>query len=91
MGHTKFEDLSDLSDELNKVRTLIGLKENCPGIFYFKSKPFLHFHDKDGVRWADIRVNDEWLKLDIDFLATKKEKSKFMKKVLDYHNALINV
>ncbi len=57
MGHTKLELIGDLAFELAALRLLPGIKEKKPGIFYFKALPFLHFHDKDGVRWADIKAH----------------------------------
>lgn len=89
MAHTKFEDLSDLHKELEKIRTLPGLKEKVPGIFYFKSIPFLHFHDKDGIRWADVKINGDWVRLEIDFSASAKEKASFLKRVKEAHQNII--
>jgi hypothetical protein len=37
-----------------------NLKERSPGVFYFKSKPFLHFHDDPSGIYADIRVEIDW-------------------------------
>lgn len=54
MGHTKPQDLEDLKPVLDYIRTLEGLKEKTSNIFYYKSAPFLHFHDKNGKRWAEV-------------------------------------
>lgn len=87
MAHTKEKDLNDLAIELGLIRKLEGLREKGPGIFYFKGKPFLHFHDKNQIRWAHIKVEGSWLELKIDFLATKKEKEIFLKRVFEIHKA----
>lgn len=80
MGHTKPSDLKDLQDLLDQIRKWQGIKEKSPNIFYFKAKPFLHFHDKDGKRWADVRDGASWGKpLDIPFDATEKQKALFLK------------
>ena len=80
MGHTKPSDLLDLAKELSEIRELAGLKEKSPNVFYFKSVPFLHFHDKDGVRWADVRTTDGgWKKFEIDFKADIASRAKFLK------------
>lgn len=60
MGHCKYELLSSLEPALNNIRTLEGLVEKKPGIFYFKSQSFMHFHEKDGKIWADIRDGNTW-------------------------------
>lgn len=83
----KAEDLKDLSQELKAIHELENLKEKSPGIFYYKSLPFLHFHDKDGVRWADIKSEGQWLKLEINFAASAGKRAVFLKKVRAGHTA----
>jgi hypothetical protein len=87
MGHTKPESLIDLEHEFEIIRSLEGVKEKKPGIFYLKATSFLHFHDKDGKRWADVKTHDGWLQLDIDFDANPKSKLKFIKAAKDAHAA----
>ena len=62
MGHTKPDALKDLGAEFDLIRSLSGIKEKSPGTFYFNAIPFVHFHDKDGERWVDLKVNQEWKK-----------------------------
>lgn len=82
MGHTRYQDLKDLEKELSYIRKLDRIQEKKPGVFYLKSQAFLHFHDKDGIRWADVKENGKWKKLEINFKATQKQKKEFLKKVL---------
>jgi hypothetical protein len=80
VGHTKPSDLKDVQDLLDEIRQWEQIKEKSPNVFYFKSKPFLHFHDKDGKRWADVLDGDDWGKpLDLPFGATPKQKDTFLK------------
>lgn len=79
MAHTKPENLKDLSAELAAIRALPGMVEKKPGIFYFKSAGILHFHDKDGTRWADVKLAGEWTRVDVDFGASKAAKAKLLK------------
>ena len=82
LGHTKPHDLKDLQDILHQIRKWEGIKEKGPNIFYFKSKPFLHFHDKDGKRWADVRDGETWGdEIEIPFGATNRQKAYFFKEV----------
>lgn len=85
MGHTKPELLRDLSSELEIIRKLDGLKEKGNGIFYYKSIPFLHFHDKDGKRWAHIKSQKDWSELNIDFNASETQRRIFLTKVKKAH------
>lgn len=55
MGRCRYELLTDLEPALDEIRNFEGLVEKKPGIFYFKSQGFMHFHEKDGEIWADLR------------------------------------
>ena len=85
MGHTKYSDLKDLEKELDQIRKFEKIKEKSPGVFYFKSTPFLHFHDKDGVRWADARLPDGWKHIDINFASTAATRKKFLSDVISVY------
>lgn len=87
MGHTKPNDLIDVQDVLERVRKLSNVREKSPNVFYFKSKPFLHFHDKDGKRWADVIHGGAWKFLDMPFGASAKVKKAFLKEVLASFNS----
>jgi len=43
-------------DLLDQIRTRRGLQERKLGIFYKKSKPFLHFHEDPTGMYADLSV-----------------------------------
>lgn len=89
MGHTKSQDLTDLSRELAQIRELEGLKEKSPGIFYYKAIGFLHFHDKDGKRWADIKAKDGWQELAIDCGASAVQRKVFLSQVKKAHKTFL--
>ncbi len=89
MGHTKPADLLDLSKEIDAIRSLTGLREKSPNVFYFKSIPFLHFHDKDGVRWADVKsVSGQWRRLEINFEASANQRRQFTTEVRTAYDLL---
>ena len=46
--------LSELSGLLDEIRQREGLKEKGLGIFYRKSKAFLHFHEDPAGMFADL-------------------------------------
>jgi len=78
LGHTKPEALADLRVELQLIRSLTGITERSPGVFYWKSTAFLHFHDQDGKRWADVKSAAGWKHVAIDFVATAQDKADFI-------------
>ena len=79
MAHCPFQKLSDLKKILDEIRRWDGIIETRPGVFYLKRKPFLHFHEKDGKRWADAKVGDAWgAQIHIPFGATALQLKKFL-------------
>ena len=90
MGHSKPESRSDLTLELGRIRSLEAMVEKKPGIFYLGNVPFLHFHDKDGRRWADLKVKTGWRSLPIDVDAGNTAKRAFLKSVLAAHQVLLS-
>jgi hypothetical protein len=60
MKHAGAEALQRLSDLLDQIRQRQGLKEKKLGIFYRKSKSFLHFHEDPAGIFADISLGDEF-------------------------------
>lgn len=88
MNGTRPEALTDLSDEFKQIRSFEGMREKSPGIFYWKNISFLHFHDKDGSRWADVKTSDGWKQLKIPFAAGARDRAAFLKAVRKAYDAL---
>ena len=59
-GHCPDDPLSDIEDVLGQVRSWPDIREPRPGIFYIRQTAFLHFHIKNGRRWADARAGTLW-------------------------------
>jgi hypothetical protein len=59
MRHARDADLDRLEDLLAELRTLPGLVEKKRGVFYRKSRSFLHFHEDPKGLFADISDPDE--------------------------------
>nr|MEA2799463.1 hypothetical protein [Phenylobacterium sp.] len=59
MRHARDADLDRLDDLLAELRTLPGLVEKKRGVFYRKSRGFLHFHEDPKGMFADISDPDE--------------------------------
>lgn len=68
MKHAGAAALDRLEPLLARIRALGGLKETSRGVFYLKSKAFLHFHEDPAGLFADLRTADggdfERLKVD---------------------------
>lgn len=78
MAHCPSDQLADVPAVLATLRALPGIAEKKPGIFYWRSKGFAHFHLKAGRRWADIRDGADWgTELDLPFAADQKQQAVF--------------
>ena len=55
MRHARPQDLDRLEDLLVELRTLPGMIEKKRGVFYFRSRSFLHFHEDPKGLFADLR------------------------------------
>lgn len=59
MRHARDQDLDRIEDLLARLRALPGLVEKKRGVFYRKSRAFLHFHEDPKGMFADISDPDE--------------------------------
>jgi len=55
MKHATSVALDELEPLLAQLRALPGLKERSRGVFYRRSKAFLHFHEDPAGLFADVR------------------------------------
>ena len=67
MRHARAAALDDLSDVLERLRALPGLRERDRGVFYLRSRAFLHFHEDPAGLFADLRTADgaDWDRIDV--------------------------
>ncbi|MDP3870825.1 hypothetical protein [Phenylobacterium sp.] len=56
MRHARDIDLDALEPLIIRLRALPGLVEKKRGVFYRKSKAFLHFHEDPKGLFADVRT-----------------------------------
>jgi hypothetical protein len=57
MKHASEETLMGLTSLLTRIRSIDGLVEKSPGVFYRKSKAFLHFHEDPEGPFVDVRIH----------------------------------
>ncbi|HPA38943.1 MAG TPA: hypothetical protein PLV04_09370 [Phenylobacterium sp.] len=65
MKHAGPAALDALEPLLARLRTLPGLKEKSRGIFYLKSKAFLHFHEDPAGLFADLREDGDFQRYEV--------------------------
>jgi hypothetical protein len=59
MRHARDQDLDRLDGLLTQLRALPALIEKKRGVFYRKSRAFLHFHEDPRGMFADLSDPDE--------------------------------
>ena len=75
MRHARDEDLDRVEALLGQLRTLPGMVEKKRGVFYFKSRSFLHFHEDPKGMFADIREaggGNDFDRIDVTDVAGQK-------------------
>ncbi len=59
MRHATPDDLVPIEALLTDLRSVSGLVERTPGVFYRRSRAFLHFHADPSGLFADVRLQGE--------------------------------
>jgi hypothetical protein len=79
LKHAGPETLLRLESLLETLRQVPGLIEKKPGVFYRKSKAFLHFHEDPAGMHADVRLaGTEFERLRVE---TAKEQAALLTKI----------
>jgi N-acetylglutamate synthase-like GNAT family acetyltransferase len=71
MRHARAEDLDRVDALLDELRLIDGLTEKTRGVFYVRSKAFLHFHEHEGEILCDVRLDLSAADFDRRVLTTK--------------------
>jgi hypothetical protein len=64
--HASPEALDQLEPLLTELRQVPGLTEKSRGVFYRKSRAFLHFHEDPSGLHADVRFGEEFERLRVE-------------------------
>lgn len=65
MKHAGPSTLARIKPLLAELRTRSALRENRPGVFYLKSRAFLHFHDDPAGVFADVRLASDFVRMPV--------------------------
>ena len=60
MKHARSDALDTLEPLLAEIRAVPGLVEKSRGVFYRRSKAFLHFHEDPSGMYADVRIGPDF-------------------------------
>lgn len=59
MRHITPARLGTIEELLVRLRGIDGLVERSPGVFYVRSRAFLHFHEDGDDVYADVRLTGD--------------------------------
>lgn len=79
MRHAGTASLDRLEPLLSRLRTVPGLVERSRGVFYRRSKAYVHFHEDPSGLYADLRVGDDFERFPVD---TAEEHDQLVARVL---------
>jgi hypothetical protein len=71
LKHAGAHDLDQLEDLLLLLRQIPALRERSRGVFYFKSRAFLHFHGDPAGLFADLRCGDTFERFGVNSAAER--------------------
>ncbi len=72
MRHANAETLKMIEPLLEEIRSVPGLVEKKPGIFYRRSKAFLHFHEDPSGLHADVRFEEDFERVRAETVVEQK-------------------
>ena len=71
--HARSAALDELEPLLVRLRELDGLVERGRGVFYRRSKAFLHFHEDASGLHADVRLSTEFERFRVETRAEQDD------------------
>jgi hypothetical protein len=80
MNHAGPRTLARISPLLEELRARPVLRERRAGVFYLKSRAFLHFHDDPSGIFADVRLAEGFVRLPV---TSSSEQSDLLERIDD--------
>ena len=78
MRHAGSQAIATLEPYLIQVRRRGELRETRPGIFYLKSRAFLHFHEDPKGLFADVKLASDFSRFPVN---TAKQQEKLLGRI----------
>jgi len=73
MKHATAAVLDTIEPLLDQIRTRTALREKSRGIFYYRGKAWLHFHEDPAGLFADLREGADFSRLAADSDAQRRD------------------
>lgn len=82
MKHAGPDALATLEGFLSELRKREPLQEKRPGVFYVKSRAFLHFHEDPRGLFADVKFADDFSRFPVNTLRQQQQLAARIDRVL---------
>ncbi|MGQ0434138.1 MAG: hypothetical protein ACT452_17255 [Microthrixaceae bacterium] len=82
MRHARSDALDQLEPLLADLRKMPELTERSRGVFYRRSKAFLHFHEDPTGHHADVRLTDDFERFRVQTRAEQRALLALVRQVL---------
>jgi hypothetical protein len=73
MRHAGSDALDQLEPLLRALRAVPGLVERSRGVFYRRSRAFLHFHEDASGLYVDLRTGDDFERFPVNSAAERAQ------------------
>jgi hypothetical protein len=76
--HARAQALDELEPFLERLRAVPGLVEKTRGVFYVRSRAFLHFHEDPSGMHADVRLGSNFSRVRVE---TAEERDALLERI----------
>jgi hypothetical protein len=76
--HAGAQALDELKPFLERLRAIPGLVEKTRGVFYVRSKAFVHFHEDPSGLHADVRLGPDFSRFRVE---TEEERDDLLTRI----------
>jgi hypothetical protein len=76
--HARAQALDQLEPFLERLRAVPGLVEKTRGVFYVRSRAFLHFHEDPSGMHADVRLGSNFSRVRVE---TAEERDALLERI----------
>jgi hypothetical protein len=76
--HARAQALDELEPFLKRLRAVPGLVEHKRGVFYVRSRAFLHFHEDPSGMHADVRLGPDFRRFRVE---TAEERDALLRRI----------
>jgi len=82
MKHATAAALDRIESILKELRRFDQIHEKKRGVFYRKSSAFVHFHEDPAGMFADVRGDNDWVRVRVNTVSDRRKLMRLVAKIL---------